>query len=41
MIYDLDSIPGWLKEESLHFDIHLDIEAKHKETAIFDLRDKL
>ena len=41
MIYDLDSIPGWLKEESLHFDIHLDIEAKHKETAIFELRKKL
>ena len=41
MIYDLDSIPGWLKEESLHFDIHLDIEAKYKETAIFDLRNKL
>lgn len=41
MIYDLDSIPGWLKEESLHFDIHLDIEAKHKETAIFDLLNKL
>lgn len=41
MIYDLDSIPGWLKQESLSFDIHLDIEAKHKESAIFDLRDKL
>ena len=41
MIYDLDSIPGWLKEESLAFAIHLDIEAKHKETAIFDLRNKL
>lgn len=41
MIYDLDSIPGWLKEESLHFDIHLDIEAKYKESAIFDLRNKL
>ncbi len=41
IIYDLDSIPGWLKEESLHFDIHLDIEAKHKESAIFDLRNKL
>ena len=41
MIYVTDSIPGWLKEESLHFDIHLDIEAKHKETAIFDLLNKL
>jgi UV DNA damage endonuclease len=41
MIYDLDSIPGWLKEESLSFDIHLDIEAKNKETAIFDLLKKL
>ena len=41
MIYVTDSIPGWLKEESLHFDIHLDIEAKHKESAIFDLRNKL
>jgi UV DNA damage endonuclease len=41
MIYDLDSIPGWLKEESLSFDVHLDIEAKYKETAIFDLLNKL
>lgn len=41
IIYDLDSIPGWLKEESLCFDIQLDIEAKHKETAIFDLLKKL
>lgn len=41
MIYDLDSIPAWLKEESLSFDIHLDIEAKNKETAIFDLLKKL
>lgn len=38
MIYDIYSIPEWLKEESLHFDIHLDIEAKHKEVAIFELR---
>ena len=41
MIYDLDSIPAWLKEESLSFDIRLDIEAKNKETAIFDLLKKL
>ena len=41
MIYDLSSIPDWLLEESLSFDIHLDIEAKHKEVAIFDLRNKL
>ena len=41
MIYDLDSIPAWLKEESLSFDIHLDIEAKNKETTIFDLLKKL
>ena len=41
MIYDLESIPEWLKLESLSFDIHLDIEAKHKELAIFDLRNKL
>ena len=40
-IYDLDSIPDWLMLESLSFDIHLDIEAKHKEVAIFDLRNKL
>jgi len=37
-IYDLESIPEWLREESLNFDIHLDIEAKFKETAIFELR---
>lgn len=41
LIYDLDSIPEWLKEESLSFDIHLDIEAKHKEVAIFELRKSL
>lgn len=41
MIYDLESIPNWLKNESLKFPIHLDIEAKHKEVAIFDLRTKL
>lgn len=38
MIYDIESIPEWLREESLSFEIHLDIEAKHKETAIFELR---
>lgn len=41
MIYDLESIPDWLKRESLSFEIHLDIEAKYKEVAIFDLRNKL
>ena len=41
MIYDLESIPNWLKDESLKFLIHLDIEAKHKEVAIFDLITKL
>lgn len=37
IIYDKTSIPEWLLEESLNFEIHLDIEAKHKEVAIFDL----
>lgn len=37
IIYDKNSIPEWLLKESLDFDIHLDIEAKFKEIAIFDL----
>ena len=37
LIYDVNSIPDWLIEESKHFDIHFDIEAKHKEVAIFKL----
>jgi UV DNA damage endonuclease len=37
LIHDVNSIPEWLIEESKHFDIHLDIEAKHKEVAIFKL----
>lgn len=41
LIYDLESIPEWLLEESLLFDVHLDIEAKHKEVAIFDLIERL
>lgn len=38
LIYDITSIPEWLKDESKMFDIHLDIEAKHKEVAINNLR---
>lgn len=37
IIYDKDSIPEWLIEESKYFNIYLDIEAKHKEIAIFEL----
>ena len=40
LIYDLNSIPTWLINEADVFDIYLDVEAKHKEVAIFDLIQK-
>lgn len=36
----IESIPEWLFEEAKHFDIYIDIEAKSKELAIFDLMKK-
>lgn len=38
---DIDDLPEWLLQESEKFEIHLDIEAKHKETAIRKLKDDI
>lgn len=34
-------IPDWLLEEANNFEIHIDVEAKNKETAIFGLNESL
>lgn len=38
---DSADIPGWLTKEAESFPIHIDVEAKHKETAVFTLREQL